>query len=161
MDTPDEPLTREPELTPAPPAAWRGWLVRIGAVLWVGACGWALYGLHKEWAGFHMADLNAALARIGPQHLALALLFTVLSYLGNAPLGLLAQRWRGHEVRRPGRDLGVSFIASAFSMNAGGTMLGGGSIRLRFAAGHGVSVAEVGKITMFSGLAGWAGHAPF
>jgi phosphatidylglycerol lysyltransferase len=160
MDPRDPSLTPEPDLTEAaPPPVWRGRLARLGAVLWVAVCGWALYGLHKEWSGFHLSDLDAALARIGPRHLAMALGFTLLSYAGNAGLSLLAERWLGHPLRHPWRDLGVSFLSSAFSMNAGGTVLGGGSIRMRFAASQGLSVPQVGKIMMYAGLAGWAGHA--
>ncbi|MCW1884335.1 bifunctional lysylphosphatidylglycerol flippase/synthetase MprF [Luteolibacter flavescens] len=159
MDPRDPTLTPEPdEIEAAPPPLWRARLARIGAMLWVLLCAWALYGLHKEWSGFHLSDLDDALARIGPSHLAMALGFTVLSYAANAALSLLAERWLGHPLRRPWRDLAVAFISSAFSMNAGGTVLGGGSIRMRFAASQGLSVPEVGKIMMFGGLAGWAGH---
>ncbi|GEP45326.1 bifunctional lysylphosphatidylglycerol flippase/synthetase MprF [Brevifollis gellanilyticus] len=143
---------------PPPPPKWRGWLARLGGVLWIAVCGLALHGLHREWSGFHLADLNAALAQIGARHLALALGFTVVSYLCNALLGVLAQRWLGHPAVGVWRDLRNNFIVSAFSMNAGGSVIGGGSIRLRFAAEHGVSAAEVGKATLFSGLAGWMGH---
>jgi phosphatidylglycerol lysyltransferase len=160
MDPAKHPVNEEPEyhtiLPPQP--AWHGWLARLGTVLWLGVCIWAFYGLHKEWSGFHLADLNAALARIGPGHLALALGLTALSYLCNAGIGILAQRWTGHEIQHPWRDLMISFISSAFTMNAGGTVLGGGSIRMRFAATQGISVPDVGKITLYGGIAGWAGH---
>ncbi len=154
-------MTEEPEFEAMviPPPAWHGVVARIGAVLWVGVCGWALYSLHQEWSGFHLAELDAALARIGPEHLALALAFTALSYLANAAIGVLAQRWTGHEIKRPWRDLSVSYIASAFTMNAGGNLLGGGSIRMRFASSQGISVPDVGKITLYGGSAGWAGHS--
>lgn len=155
-----------PTLTPPPPGppgdlsipVWRGWLARLGAVLWVGVCAWALYGLHKEWSGFHLSDLDDALSRIGPRHLAMALGFTALSYAANAGLGVLARRWLGHSIPRPWHDFGISLISSAFTMNAGGTVVGGGSIRMRFAALQGIRVPDIGKMAMFSGLAGWAGH---
>lgn len=153
----------EPEPDPSlileqPPSRWRGWLARLGGLAWIAVCAYALHGLHQEWSGFHLADLHAALARIGPQHLALAVSLTLFSYSCNAALGLLAQRWLGHPTVSLLKDLRHNLIVSAFTMNAGGSVIGGGSIRLRFAAEHGISAADVGKATLFSGLAGWAGH---
>jgi phosphatidylglycerol lysyltransferase len=158
MDPATAALTAEPDLSAqAPPPAWRGWLARLTGVLWVVVCAWAIFGLHKEWSHFHLADLNAAFGRIGSGGLCLAALFTALSYLANAVLGILGQRWINHPIR-PGRDLAISFISSAFTMNAGGTVLGGGSIRMRFAAAEGMTVPQVAKVMLFSGLAGWVGH---
>ena len=159
MDTASRILT--PDAAPLPVAKnviWQGWLVRLGGVLWIAVCAWALHGLHREWSGFHLADLNAALARIGSGHLALGIGFMLLSYLCNATLGLIAQRWIGHPTVEAWKDLRNNFIVSAFTMNAGGSVIGGGSIRLRFASEHGISPAQIGKMTLFSGLAGWAGH---
>ena len=142
-----------------PPSRRRAWIMRLAGLLWLVVLAVALHALHKEWSGFHLADLNTALARIGPEHLALALGFTALSYFCNAALGLLAHRWLGTPMTRPWRDLLVSFISSAFSMNAGGNVLGGGSIRMRFAESQGLTAMEVGKMTAFSITAGWLGHA--
>ena len=161
MEPPTHAIEDGPAAEPprALPQAWRAWVARLGAILWVGVGGWALYGLHREWSSFSLADLNGALARIGPEHLLLALGFTLLSYFANAGISLIAHGWSGGSLRQPWREVAVSFISSAFTMNAGGSVLGGGSIRLRFAAAHGVSMANVGRITLFSGIAGWAGHA--
>lgn len=161
MDPAEQPLNAEilEDRVPPPPPVWHGWLMRLGSVLWVVVCIWALYGLHKEWSEFHLADLDDAFARIGPQHLALALGFTVVSYSCNAVLGILGQLWTGTPVLHPGRAFIANFICSAFSINAGGTVLGGGSIRMRFAKARGMSAGQVGKITAFSGIAGWAGHS--
>lgn len=152
MDTAPDPLND----VPVPKA--RGWLVRTGGVLWVAVLIFALHQLHREWAGFHLADLNAALSRIGARHLALALGFAAASYACNAALGLLAQHWLHHRKPPLLKDFLHNFIVSAFTMNAGGSVIGGGSIRLRYAADHGVPPVEVGKVTLYSGLAGWAGH---
>ena len=141
------------------PNSRRAWLIRLAGVLWLVVLAIALHALHKEWSGFHLTDLNAALVRIGPQHVALALAFTVLSYFFNASLGLLAQRWLGIPQHRSWRDLTVSFISSAFSLNAGGSVLGGGSVRIRFAESQGMTVADVGKMTAFCMVAAWLGHA--
>ena len=114
---------------PAPsPIPRRAWLMRLAGLLWLVVLSVALHALHKEWSGFNLKDLNAALARIGPEHLVLALAFTAMSYFCNAALGLLSHRWLDIPTKRPWRDLAVSFISAAFSMNAGGSVLGGGSI---------------------------------
>jgi phosphatidylglycerol lysyltransferase len=161
MDLKTDALNDEPELAQAalPPPLWRGWLARIAGLLWVAVGAWAVYGLHREWSGFHLTDLRAALARIGPVHLVLALALTFVSYSTNALIGLMGQHWSGYPIVHRWRDLAVALITSAFTMNAGGSVVGGGSIRLRFAAAHSIRVAAVGKITLFSGLVGWAGHA--
>ena len=161
MEPPDQTIEEKStiERSRAFPPPWRGWLARLGAVLWVGVCGWALYGLHREWSGFQFSDLSKALARIGPEHLLFALGLAFLSYFANATVSLIAQRWSCGKLEQPWREVVISFISSAFTMNAGGSVLGGGSIRMRFAAAHGVSMARVGKITFYSGVAGWAGHA--
>ena len=142
-----------------PPGRTRLWLARTGGVLWLVVLIVALKALHHEWEGFHVSDLDEALARIGPERLLLALVITVLSHACNAGIGLIAQRWLGHELKRPWHSLGISFISSAFSLNAGGTVLGGGAIRMRFAKSQGLTAGEVGKLTLFTVTAGWAGHA--
>lgn len=150
----------EPELEEnRPPAVWKGWLVRAGSVLWIGACVWAFYGLHHEWSQFHIADLDAALATIGVRHLSLALVLTIISYVCNAAVSLLGFRWLGVPLKKPLTDFMEAFVCSAFTMNAGGTFVGGGSIRMRFAKARDMSVGSVARLTAFTGLVGWAGHA--
>jgi len=110
MDPSKQAVNKEPEFAAnlTPPPAWHGWAARLGAVLWVGVCAWAFHGLRQEWSGFHLADLDDALARIGTIHLVLALALTIFSYLCNATIGVLAQRWTGHAIKHPWRDLAVS-----------------------------------------------------
>lgn len=143
---------------PESPNRSRRWLMRIAGLVWLVVLVGALIALHHEWSDFHLRDLDAALARIGPRHLALALLFTSLSYAANVGVWMCAQHWLGGPWRCSWRDTGIYFIASAFSMNAGGTALGSGSIRMRFAQHQAMSAAEVGKVTLFSVVAGWLGH---
>ncbi len=154
MDLATNPLKAPPEPGPRD----RNWIARVGGFLWLAVCAWALHALHHEWSGFHFQDLDAALSRIGARHLALALAFTLLSYLCNAQLSVLAQRWLGHPPAKPWRDLSEGFIIAAFSMNAGGSVMGGGSIRMRFATASGTRAAEVAQATLFNLLAGWSGQ---
>ncbi len=141
------------------PSRLRLWLARVGGLLWLVVLAISLRALHEEWSGFHFKDLDDALSRIGMGHLLLALAVTVLSHAGNAAMGVVAERWLGRPVKRPWHSFGVSFISAAFSLNAGGTVLGGGAIRMRFAASQGLTAGEAGRVTLFTAAAGWAGHA--
>jgi phosphatidylglycerol lysyltransferase len=136
----------------------RAWLWRLSSFLWLIVLAIALYALHQEWGGFHLDDLNAELTKLRPHHLALAALFTLLSYLCNALMNLLSNRWAGG--RAPLLEaLNSSFIVSAFSMNAGGTVLGGGAVRLMNRERSELSPSQLGKQTLYAVVAGWTGHA--
>lgn len=151
VDTPSE----------APPeeiSRLRVWLWRMGIAAWLAVMGFALVALHREWSQFHLNDLNAALSRLGWKHVVLALGCTALSYLSNASIDLFALRWLGRKI--PVRDaLGCSYIAAAFSMNAGGTLLGGGGVRMRLFTSKGLSPGEIARMAGFAMIAGWAGNA--
>jgi len=125
---------------------------------WLGLLAFAVWMLGKEWGGFHLNDLDAALRRIGAWHVCIALLLTAASLLCNASLDLVALRWLRKDLP-PGKVLGTALIAGSFSMNGGGTILGGGAIRMRFYGQFGLGGAEVAKITGFLLVAGWLGHA--
>lgn len=130
----------------------------VGRYAWLVMLVLALNFLRREWGGFHLDELDDALNRIGGFHLALALGLTVVSLTCNASLDLVALAWLGK--RLPvGNVLGTAMVASSFSMNGGGTLLGGGTIRLRFYGQHGIEGAEVLKISGFLLAAGWLGHA--
>ena len=118
----------------------------------------SIWLLGKEWGGFHLDELDDALARIGIWHVAIALLLTAASLLCNAALDLVALRWLQQKLPT-GRVLGTALVAGSFSMNGGGTILGGGTIRMRFYGQYGLGGAEVAKITGFLMIAGWLGHA--
>lgn len=141
------------------PSRTRVWLARMGGLLWLVVLAFALRALHHEWSDFHFSDLDEALARIGPGHLLIAMAVTVLAHTCNAAMGVVAERWLGRRIDRPWHSLGISFISSIFSLNAGGTVLGGGAIRMRFATSQKMTTGEVGKLTLFTATAGWAGHA--
>lgn len=131
---------------------------RIAPFAWLALLGVAVWSLGREWGGFHLDELDDALRRIGPWHLGAALAMTAASLLCNASLDLVALRWLGKEL--PVRKvLGTALIAGSFSMNGGGTILGGGAIRIRFYGQHGLGGVEVAKITGFLLAAGWLGHA--
>lgn len=137
---------------------FRLWLWRLGIAAWLGVMTFALIALRHEWAGFHLKDLNKALSQLGWQHAALALLCTATGYLSNAAIDLFSLKWLGKKIP-PVRALGCSYVAAAFSINAGGTLLGGGGIRMRLFTGMGLLPGEVAKMAGFAVVAGWAGNA--
>ena len=133
-------------------------LAIVAPFAWLALLAFAVWSLSKEWGGFHLGDLDKALRRIGFWHVGIALLLTAASLLCNASLDLVALRWLQKDLP-PGKVLGTALIAASFSMNGGGTILGGGAIRLRFYAQFGLGGAEVAKITGFLMVAGLLGHA--
>lgn len=137
---------------------WKRAIAVVAPLAWLLVLAIAVRALHQEWGGFHLSDLDAALRRIGPWHLGLALCLTALSLLCNASLDWVALRWLRRDLPVV-KVLGTALIASSFSMNGGGTVLGGGTIRMRFYTSLGLGGAEVAKLTGFLLLAGWLGHA--
>lgn len=131
---------------------------RVAPFAWLALLAFAVWSLNREWGGFHLKDLDQALRAIGFWHLGIALVLTASSLLCNASLDLVALRWLRKELPA-GKVLGTALIAGSFSMNGGGTVLGGGAIRLRFYGQFGLGGAEVAKITGFLVVAGWLGHA--
>ncbi len=130
----------------------------VARFAWLAVLVFALAALQREWGGFHLADLNDALRAIGPMHLTIALLLTALSLTCNAALDLVGLRWLRRDLP-VGKVLGTALIAGSFSMNGGGTILGGGTIRLRLYGQYGMDGAEIARLTGFLLVAGWLGHA--
>jgi phosphatidylglycerol lysyltransferase len=138
--------------------AFKKHLVGLAPFACFAVLAFAIWSLGKEWSGFHLHDLDEALRRIGPLCLGLGLCLTAASLLCNAALDLVALRWLGQKLPT-GSVIGTALIAVSFSMNGGGTILGGGAIRLRFYGQHGLGGTDVAKITGFLMVSGWLGHA--
>ncbi|MEY3897509.1 MAG: hypothetical protein RLZZ214_3030, partial [Verrucomicrobiota bacterium] len=130
----------------------------VAPFAWLALLAFAVWSLGKEWGGFHLDDLDDALRRIGLWHVGMALLLTAASLLCNASLDLVGLRWLQKDLPT-GKVLGTALVAGSFSMNGGGTILGGGAIRMRFYGQYGLGGAEIAKITGFLLIAGWLGHA--
>lgn len=139
-------------------SGWRLWLWRLGISAWLVVLAGALMALRKEWAHFRLRDLDDALSKLGWAHVLLAILCTGLSYFCNAAIDLFSLKWLDKKLP-VGRALGCSFISTAFSLNAGGTLLGGGGVRMRLYTGMGLTPGEVARMAGFAVIAGWAGHA--
>jgi phosphatidylglycerol lysyltransferase len=151
------PTTASPA-SPEPVSRIRVWLWRLGITAWLVVLAFALAALHREWKHFHLDDFKSALSRLGWEHLALALGCTAVSYVSNAGIDLFSTRWIGKKLSI-GKVLGCSYIAAAFSLNAGGTLLGGGGVRMRLYTGLGLTPGEVARMAGFAVVAGWAGNA--
>ncbi|OYV06113.1 MAG: hypothetical protein CFE26_08055 [Verrucomicrobiales bacterium VVV1] len=133
------------------------WFSTAARFAWLAVLVLALVALHHEWGGFRMSELDDALRRIGVWHLSIALMLTASSLLCNASLDLVALRWLGKELPK-GKVLGTALVAGSFSMNGGGTILGGGAIRMRLYGQQGLEGGEIAKLTGFLMVAGWLGH---
>ncbi len=146
--------TGAPEEPEPGTSAPRAWWARALRYAWVLALGGALTALYHEWAHLDIAKLNSSLGQISGGMICLALALTGVSYALNAATGLAGEIWLG-TARPPRTALMSSFIAAAFSNTAGGAILGGAPARLM----SGYTPGQVAKLTGFSSLATWAGHA--
>jgi phosphatidylglycerol lysyltransferase len=133
-------------------------LAFVGSFLWLAILAFAVWSLHRSWAEFSLDEMDDALKAIGVGHILFALGLTAASLLCNASLDLLALRWLKKDLPKR-KVISTALIASSFSMNGGGTILGGGTIRLRFYGQYGIEGPDVAKITGFLMMAGWLGHA--
>lgn len=140
------------------PSPWRKRLMRLCAMLWIIVGIVALWGLWKEWSKLSVEELRHAFSHVGVQHVLLAVLFTAAGYLCNTGIGILAQHLSNHPRITFSQEVAENFIVSAFTMNAGGSVLGGGSMRLRFSTMRGVSPVDTGRAMLYSGFGGWSGH---
>lgn len=141
----------------SPVSRLRVWLWRAGLIAWLGVMAFALIALEREWAGVRLHDLNTAMAQLGWWHVGLALACTLVSYLSNAAIDLFSLRWLGKKIPLV-QALGSALISTAFSLNAGGNLLGGGGVRMRLFTGLGLTAGEVARMTGFVMVAGWAGQ---
>ncbi len=131
---------------------------RCAPLVWLALLVGAVVMLGREWDSFTIEDLDDAIRRIGVWNMVLALLLTAASLLCNASLDLVALRYLKKSL--PAKNvLGTGLVAGSFSMNGGGTVLGGGAIRMRFYGQYGLGGGEIAKITGFLLIAGWLGHA--
>jgi phosphatidylglycerol lysyltransferase len=137
---------------PAPPSrvqAALGWLRRNGGVLAAAALfGVALMALNHLLREFRMADIAAAIKHTDGTHLALAGLFSALSYVALAGYDLAALHYVGARVKLR-TALFASFVGYAVSNAVGFAMVSGGSVRYRVYTAAGVAPLNVARIIVF------------
>lgn len=131
-------------------------LMLLPALLGAALFGAALHVLHRELAGFHLADVQAHLASIPGRDRAVALLLTIASYVTLTGYDALAFRWIGNPLAYPRIAL-ASFVGFVFSHNLGLSFLGGNAVRYRILSGFGVDAAAIARIVAFNSLTFWLG----
>lgn len=139
---------------PAPARRWQRLLPLVGLAV-LGLATWALW---RELEGFQWADLTAYWRRLPLSTVALAAGAIALSFILLAGHDWLALRVLGldHRIATPLIGL-VSFSSYVVSMNAGGTFLTGGAVRLRSYTALGLTAGDVGRVVvlcMFFGACG-------
>ncbi|WP_221176227.1 bifunctional lysylphosphatidylglycerol flippase/synthetase MprF [Massilia aurea] len=134
-------------------ARLRSWLApTIAAVL---LCG-AFWVLHNELQAIRYRDLQAALARLGPEHLLLALLCCAANYLVLSCYDQLAFVYIGKRIARARIAL-TAFLGYAISNSVGFALLSGTAVRHRFYSRWGVGGADLSRIVALNGITYWLG----
>lgn len=134
-------------------ARLRSWLApTVAAVL---LCA-ALWVLHNELQAIRYRDLQAALARLGPDHLLLALLCCAANYLVLSCYDQLAFVYIGRRIARARIAL-TAFIGYAISNSVGFALLSGTAVRHRFYSRWGVGGADLSRIVALNGITYWLG----
>ncbi|UVO50703.1 bifunctional lysylphosphatidylglycerol flippase/synthetase MprF [Sphingomonas sp. SUN019] len=129
-------------------------LIGVAVVLLLIALGFtALEHLTSE---IHFSDVRAAVHALPADRLALALLFTVGSYVALTFYDVLALRVIGRPL--PWRTAALaSFTSYTLSHNLGLSLLTGGSARYRVYTAAGLDGADVARVVAIAGGAFWAG----
>lgn len=150
---------------PRPPSAWLGeWWPRarpwvfaalgLGLVLVIVA---ALGSLLRE---VRYADVLVAMRATPPRDMALALLFTALSFLTLTGYDASALRYAGAQVRT-GTVMLTSFVAYALGNTIGLGPLTGGAVRMRLYGAAGVEPAKITRAIVFNAAAFGLGMTAF
>ena len=112
----------------------------------------ALLVLRHQLDGVGLRDLFAGLRSYGLRNVALALSFTVASFLTLGVIELLALRYVGKRAERiiPRRTaFATSFVANAYSLSVGLAVLTGAAVRLRSYSRYGLDALDVARLSVF------------
>ena len=149
-------LSIYPDTTPVPIPSrrWQRLLPLLGLAVLALAC-WALW---RELEGFQWSDLTDYWRKLSWGKVALACLAIATSFLLLTGHDWLALRVLGLDQRLRMRLIGlISFSSYVVSMNAGGTFVTGGAVRLRSYTALGLTPGDVGRVVflcMFFGACG-------
>jgi uncharacterized membrane protein YbhN (UPF0104 family) len=141
------------------PKAW-SWKKRAAAVaspvFAVGLLTVCAFVLRQQIGKYRLDDVLNALTGIPPGHLALAALFTALSFLILTGYDTLAARYLGY--RLPYRKTAVAaFVGYAFCNTVGASLVSGTSVRYYFYSRWGLTVGQISKLVLFCIVTGWVG----
>jgi len=129
---------------------------KIGPVLGLVLFGIALWFLSHELRHYNAAEILAQLSNFPILHIALAFLFTAISYLALTGYDTLGFYYIGRPVAYR-KIAKAGFIGYAFSNNIGFSILTGGSVRYRIYSAWGLSAIEITQIVAFCGITLWTG----
>ena len=119
----------------------------LGACLLVGA----IYVVWKEFRTLKFSDIAAAVENIPGRAIALAFVWTFLSYGVLTFYDRLGTIYAGNKVRY-GRVAFASFCAYALSHNLGFAAVSGAAVRYRLYAHWGLSAVQIAKVIAFCSL---------
>lgn len=123
---------------------WRflNYAIAAAAIL---LAGFLLYWTLSQYS---WSDLVASVTAVSPGRLALAAVFTTLSYLCLTGFDWLALHYAGHPLAYKRAAL-ASFTSLSLGHNIGFAALSSGTIRYRFYSRWGLETAEVAKVILF------------
>ncbi len=129
----------------------------IGTVVSIGLFCVALLIIHRLLQQHHFADIVAEFKSLPGHRIALALVFTLLSYLALSCYDMLALRYIRHPLAYL-RVLQTSFTTYAISHNLGFSLFTGGSLRFRIYGAWGLTVFEITSLMGFGVTTFWLGY---
>ena len=129
----------------------KGCLRQLPAILGVLLLIGAIYVVQKEFRHLRLRDIDAALSDIPLHTLAMAFVWTVLSYGVLTLYDRLGTIYAGHKVSY-GRVAFASFCAYALSHNLGFAAVSGAAVRYRLYAHWGLTPLQIAKTVAFCSL---------
>jgi len=123
----------------------------LGAAISLSILAAALLFLYRELHDLDGPRLLASFASTGGAQIALAVLFTLLSYTILTGYDVAAVRYARRSIPY-GQTAVISFIAFAVSMNVGLTALSGAAIRYRLYSALGVTASDIARIALFTAV---------
>lgn len=124
--------------------SWSTWITLAAVIL-------AAYLLYRTLSGYSYAEIVASVTSITGARLAGAVGFMAASYLTLTLFDYLGLRYAGH--RLPWRKAALaSFTSLSLGHSIGFAGISSGAIRYRFYSRWGLSVEDVAKVVLFSGL---------
>ena len=131
----------------------------IGGAISAAILGGAGYTLYELLRGIELDKVIAALADQSMQKLIGAGLFVAAAYVALTLYDLFALHMIGHHKVPYSVAALASFTSSTIGHNLGAAILTGGLIRLRIYSVWGMTVADIAKIAVLTGITFWLGNA--
>lgn len=129
----------------------KSWLQHLPALLGLLLLFGAVYVVQREFRSLRLADVGHALAAIPRRSLALAALWTIVSYGVLTFYDRLGTHYAGHRVSYL-RVSFASFCAYALSHNLGFAAVSGAAVRYRLYAHWGLTPFQIAKVVAFCSL---------